>query len=142
MSANLYDTFGNETNYRVTKATLEQYLNEATIKFVLPEATSQSLFEFVQPESIDMTLYEVVKTKLESLGFQEPNAKAMASVLIKISKDAGISPLVYFEDSDTALKLAADTYNALNFIRPPGNRIGLKLKVFNSKSRLSSLIKP
>lgn len=142
MSTSLYDTFGNEINVRVTQETLDQYLKDATIKFVLPEATSQLLFDFVQPDSIDASLYEVVKTKLENLGFREANAKAMSSVLLKIAKDKGISPLVYFEDSDTALKLATDTYSALNLIRPSGNRIGLKLKVNNAKSRASGLIKP
>lgn len=142
MSTSLYDTFGNEINVRVTQETLDQYLKEATIKFVLPEATSQLLFDFVQPKSIDASLYEVVKTRLENLGFEEPNAKAMSSVLLKVAKDQNISPLAYFEDSTTALKLATDTYNALNLIRPAGNRIGLKLKTLNAKSRVNTLIRP
>jgi len=142
MSASLYDTFGNEINYRVTQETLEQFLKEATVKFVLPEATSQELFNFVNPESIDATLFDVVKGKLINLGFSEPNAKSLSSVLVKIANDQGISPMRYFDDPDTALKLTVDTYNALNFLRPPGNRVGLAVKKVNAKSRVSNLIKP
>lgn len=142
MSANLYDTFGNEVEYKITQDTMVQYLKDATIKFVLPEASSEIVGGLVKPESVNPVELDMVKSKLISLGFGEPNALALSAVLVKLAKDQGISPLDYFKDSSLSLKLAIDTYKTINMLRPPGNRIGLAKKKTNSKSRYKSLIKP
>lgn len=142
MSASLYDTFGNEIGQRITQQTLEQYLEDATIKFVLPEASSEILSALSVKESANRPLYDAVKSRLIQLGFKEPNAKALASVLLPVAAEQGINPLDYFQDSKAALKLANDTYDAINFLRPPGNRIGLRAKTVNVKSRIQKLIQP
>lgn len=142
MSASLYDTFGNEINYRITQETLEQYLKDSTIDFVLPEATSELLSELAPQESIDKPLFDAVKSKLIKAGFKEASATAMASILLPVAEQQGVSPLDFFQGGDTALKLAVDTYSALNVLRPPGNRIGLAAKRKNAKTRLRQLIKP
>ena len=142
MSASLYDTFGNEINYRITQETLEQYLKDSTIDFVLPEATSELLSDLAPQESIDKPLFDAVKSKLIKAGFKEASATAMASILLPVAEQQGVSPLDFFQSGDTALKLAVDTYSALNVLRPPGNRIGLAAKRKNAKTRLRQLIKP
>lgn len=142
MATTLYDTFGNEVKYRFSKGTLEAYLENATIKFPLPEASSEILGELASTDGINHTQYEIVKTRLEQLGFQEPNAKAMAAILVRVAQDQGVDPMAYFEVNNTSLKLASDTYDAINLIRPSGNRIGLRIQERNSASRYSKIIKP
>lgn len=141
-SASLYDTFGNEIGQRISQQTIDQYLKDATVKFVLPEATSEILSALSVPESADRPLYEAVKGKLISLGFREPNAKALASVLLPVADQQGVSPLEFFNNSEAALKLANDTYEAINILRPPGNRVGIVVRPTNVKSRVNKLIKP
>jgi len=141
-STSLYNTFGNEVNYRITQQTIEQYLKDATIKFVLPEATSELLADLAPQQSIDKPLFEAVKSKLINLGFREANAKTLASVLLPVASQQGVNPMDYFQDSELALKLAIDTYKAINVLRPAGNRIGLAPKVSNIKSRVRTLIRP
>lgn len=141
-SASLYDTFGNEIGQRITQQTIDQYLKDATVKFVLPEATSEILSALSVPESADRPLFEAVKGKLIALGYKEPNAKALASVLLPVADQQGVNPLDFFNDSEAALKLANDTYEAINILRPPGNRIGIVLRQANVRSRVYKLIKP
>lgn len=142
MSTSLYDTFGNEVGTRINQQTLERYLKEATIKFALPEATSELLAELGTTKSINKPLFDAVVSKLISLGFKDPNAKSMASVLLPVAEQQGVNPLDYFTDSDAALKLAIDTYNALNILRPPGNRIGLTIKNESRRASLNKVIRP
>ena len=142
MSASIYDTFGNEINTRVTQAKLDRYLKDATIKFALPEAASELLADLAPQQSIDRPLYEAVKSKLLNIGFKQANATAMASILLPVAEQQGVSPLDFFDDSAAALNLAIDTYAALNVLRPPGNRIGLSARTSNKKSKVRKLIQP
>ena len=142
MSAGLFDTFGNEVGTRITQGKVEQFLKNSTINFVLPEAASQLLAEFAPQGSVDKPLFDAVVSKLVTLGFKEANAKAMASVLLPVAEEQGISPMDFFTDQSAALKLAQDTYDALNLMRPAGNLLGLKLKVSNRKSKLRTFITP
>ena len=143
VSASLYDTFGNEIKYSVTQDKLYNFLKNSTINFPLPEASTEILQNFLDPaDSIDPTLLDQVYTQLIRIGFGEANAKAMGSVLIKVSKQQGISPLEYFSMNENTLKLAVDSYAAMNAIRPAGNRIGLNTPLNNQKSRQAPFIKP
>ena len=125
MSTSLYTTFGNEVAYDTAKGVLEAYLKNATIDFPLPEASSSLLAEFLTEKSTNPAKFDVVFTRLQKIGFKEANAKAMSQILIKVAKDQGVNPLTYFDNNDTALKFTQDAYNAMNLLRPLGNRIGL-----------------
>ena len=143
VSANIYDTFGNEVKYGVTQDKLLNYLKNSTIQFPLPEASAFILQSFLNPaDSVDPVMLDQVFTKLVSIGYSEPAAKAMGSVLIKVAKQQGISPLQYFDDTQSQLKLAVDSYEAMNALRPAGNRVGLTVPINNQKSRQAPLIKP
>ena len=143
MSTSLYDTFGNEVGTRINQQTIERYLKDATVKFVLPEATSEILSELnLGGESINKPLFDAVFSNLVSLGFSDPNARAMASVLLPVAQEQGVNPLDYFKDSDVALKLAVDTYNAINILRPPGSRIGLMAVQKPKRKGVQQLVRP
>lgn len=143
MSASLYDTFGNEVRYQATLNTLTAYLDEATIKFALPEASSTFLQELADESvPVDQAKLDVVRSRLIEIGFKEANAKAMASVLMQVARINNVDPLDYFEINEKSLKLALDTYEAINILRPAGNRIGLRKVQSNQQSRYSQLIKP
>ena len=43
MSSSLYETFGSEINYKFTAGKLEAYLDNASVKFPLPEARINGL---------------------------------------------------------------------------------------------------
>lgn len=138
----LYDTFGNEVKYRISKDVLEAYLENATIKFPLPEASSTLLEDIVDFTSIDPMELDTLMAKLSNIGFKKANAKAMASILIQVSRQEGVSPLSYFNLNEKSLKLANDTYNTINLLRPAGNRIGVVSRPTNRQSRANKLIKP
>jgi hypothetical protein len=142
MSEKLYVTFGNERKYRITQSTLTQFLENSTIPFPLPEATSELLASFAQPDAIDPVQLTTVKTRLESIGFGEPAARTMASVLIQVAREQGVSPMEYFEVNDASLKLTRDAYQIINELRPSGNRIGLTAPLNNRRSRFSQQIQP
>lgn len=142
-STNIYTTFGNEVKYNLTQDTLVTYLDNATIKFPLPEASTDILSNIMSADdNINPQELDLLKTKLSSIGFSEPNAVAMASVLIKVAQSQGVSPMEYFEVNEASLKLTVDTYQTINLLRPAGNRIGLIQPINNGKSRVSRLIKP
>lgn len=141
-SVNLYDTFGNEVKYNISQNTLTTYIENSTINFPLPEASSVILSELAPVEHVNSQELELVQTRLESIGFSKPNARAMASILIQVASVEGVSPLDYFENNEASLKLAIDTYATINLMRPAGNRIGLRTPIVNSKTRFNSLIKP
>ena len=143
VSANIYDTFGNEIKYSVTQNKLVNFLENATVHFPLPEASAFILQGFLDPaDTVDPVMLDQVYTKLVSIGYGEPAAKAMGTVLIKVAKQQGVSPLQYFDDNQAQLKLAIDSYEAMNALRPAGNRVGLNTPINNQKSRQAPLIKP
>lgn len=142
VSANIYDTFGNEVKYGVTQDKLYNYLKNSTVQFPLPEASAFILQSFLDPaESIDPVMLDQIYSQLVKIGFAEPAAKAMGSILIKVAKQQGVSPLQYFDDNQAQLRLAVDSYEAMNALRPAGNRVGLATPVNNQKSRQAPLIK-
>jgi len=143
VSANIYDTFGNEVKYGVTQDKLYNYLKNATIQFPLPEASAFILQSFLNPaESVDPVMLDQVYTQLVKIGFAEPAARAMGSILIKVAKQQGVNPLQYFDDNKAQLRLAVDSYEAMNALRPAGNKVGLATPVNNQKSRQAPFIKP
>ena len=48
----------------------------------------------------------------------------------------------YFELNEDSIKLAENTYKALNKIRPKGNLVGLSVEKKNKFSKISDLIRP
>ena len=141
-STSLYTTFGNEIKYDIQQNTLVSYLENATIKFPLPEASSVLLSELVDIKQVNPVDLDVVKAKLISIGFGEANANAMAGVLITVAKSHGVSPLEYFALNEASLKLTEDAYKTINLLRPSGNRIGLSPQKQNKNSRYNSIIRP
>lgn len=143
-SVSLYDTFGNEVKYQVTQNTLIAYLENATVKFPLPEASTDILASLFKDstDSVDFNLLEQVEQRLIKSGFKEANAKAMADVLIRVAAQQRINPLDYFNVNDNTLKLTVDTYKTINALRPVGNRINLVRPLDNSTTLYKDLIKP
>tara|TARA_B100002019_G_C21235639_1_gene582568 strand:+ start:793 stop:1227 length:435 start_codon:yes stop_codon:yes gene_type:complete len=143
MSTSLYETFGSEIKYKLTQDKLVAYLDNASVKFPVPEASSQILADLakVKDVAIDPVKLDVVRTKLISIGFKKPNANAMAQVLIQIARVQDVDPMSYFEMNLNTLKLSVDAFNAINAVRPAGNKIDLKDTLDNSKSKVSKLIK-
>ncbi len=144
MSTSLYTTFGNEVKYELRNDTLVAYLENATIKFPLPEATSEILAELAAPKdtAINPESLSVITTKLKAIGFKELNANAMASVLIQVAKVQGVHPTTYFDMNGDTLKLTIDAFTAINAVRPAGNKIDLKTPLDNSRSNSAYLIQP
>lgn len=142
-SINLYDTFGNELSYEVAQNTLKQYLADSTVNFPLPEASAAILENLLSSsDKINPTELEMIKSNLISIGYGEPAANTMAQLLIKIGLQQGVAPLSYFEQGPEALKFTIDAYEAMNALRPSGNRVGYTTPVVNAKSRYGKLIKP
>ena len=142
-SSSLYDTFGNELRYDVLKSTLTTFLENATIKFPLPQASSEILGN-LEENSLDKINPEVltqVKTRLQRIGFKEANANALSIVLIKVAESLGTSPMEFFSINENTLKITKDAYDAINAMRPKGNRINLVVPKTNSKSSANKLIK-
>jgi hypothetical protein len=144
MSSSLYDTFGNQTKYDVIGDTLVAYLEDATIKFPLPEATSQQLATLLDPKerNYDSTKAAMILSKLVKLGFSKANATALTPVLMKVAQVQKVDPLEFFSVNTNTLNLALDAYKAINNLRPVGSRVGLIAPLNNSKSRVANLIKP
>lgn len=143
-STSLYNTFGNEVKYQVVKDTLVAYLENATVKFPLPEASAEILATLLSDKApvINPDALDQVEQRLVKAGFGEANARALAQVLIQVSAAQGVSPLSYFGVNDSSLKLTIDTYQTINALRPVGNRINLVLPKKNSSSKYRNLIKP
>ena len=142
MSSSLYNTFGNELRYDVLQSTLAVFLENATIKFPLPQASSEILgdidgnLEVVNPEVLTQ-----VKTRLVRIGYGEANANALSIVLLNVAENLNTSPLEFFSINENTLKITKDAYDAINAKRPVGNRINLVIPKVNSKSSVSKLIK-
>lgn len=143
-SVNLYDTFGNEVKYQVTQNTLVAYLENATVKFPIPEASTAILADLFndKDDPIDFNLLEQIQQRLIKSGFKEANAKAMANVLIRVAAQQRVNPMDYFSVNDNSLKLTIDTYTTINALRPVGNRINLVRPLNNSTTLFRDLIKP
>lgn len=143
-SVNLYDTFGNEVKYQVTQNTLIAYLENATVKFPIPEASTDILSKLFEDKDdpLNPTLLEQVEQRLVKSGFKNANAKAMANVLIRVAAQQKVNPMDYFSVNDSSLKLAIDTYQTINALRPVGNRINLVRPLNNSATRFKDLIQP
>ena len=139
-STSLYNTFGNEIKYTVSYDTLVAYLDNATIKFPLPEASTDILQDLADTKTINPVELDTITTRLESIGFALPKAKTMASILIQVAQTEGISPHDYFTPGEQSLKLTVDTYEVMNTLRPSGNKVGLVAPISNSKSRFKSQI--
>lgn len=143
-STSLYDTFGNEVKYQQFQGTLVAYLENATIKFPLPEASTDILSKLFQDKDdpINPTLLEQVQQRLIKSGFKEANARAMADILIRVAAVERVNVMDYFEVNSTSLKLTVDTYDAINAMRPVGNRINLVRPLNNSSTAFKNLIQP
>ena len=144
MSSSIYDTFGNELKYDVVQNTLVAYLEESTVSFPLPEASSEVLANLTKQvnKSYDPAKVSMVESKLQKSGFKKPAAKAMTDVLMAVSSASGIDPLEYFNVNENTLNLTVDAYRAMNSLRPAGSRVGIIVPNTNTKSKVSSLIKP
>lgn len=144
MSASLYDTFGNQTKYELVGSTLVAYLEDATIKFPLPEAASDILSNLIEPQgkAYDSAKVGMIQSKLEKLGFKKANATALTSILMEVANAQGIDPLDFFSVNVNTLNLTLDAYQAINNLRPAGSRVGVVAPTLNSKSKASPLIKP
>ena len=144
MSSSLYDTFGNELKYELSGSTLISFLEDATIRFPLPEASAQILAELGEtlPDTFDPAKTAMVNAKLIKLGFSKPNATALTPVLMYVAKNKGIDPLEFFEINQNALNLTLDTYNAINLMRPSGSRVNIISPIVNSASKSGPLIQP
>ena len=141
----LYETFGNEPDFEVRRGKLVQFLKNNTIYFPLPEASVEILTNMVSRLSnrgMDATKIDMVKNRLEDIGFNGPTANTLALALIKIADDQGVHPIPYFELNEESIKLAENTYKALNTIRPKGNLIGLTVSKKNKDSKISNIIRP
>ena len=107
MSTSLYDTFGNQIEYKVLQSTLTTFLENATIKFPLPQASSQILGDFAENsvQHIDGPMLEQINLRLEKLGIKEANARALAIVLIKVAEQQNISPIDFFSINENTLNI-------------------------------------
>ena len=143
-STSLYNTFGNEVKYQQFQGTLVAYLENATVKFPLPEASTDILSKLFtnKDDPINPTLLEQVQQRLIKSGFKEANARAMADVLIRVATAERVNVMDYFEVNNNSLKLTVDTYEAINAMRPVGNRINLVRPLNNSSTKLRQLIQP
>lgn len=143
-STSLYDTFGNEVKYQQFQNTLVAYLENATVKFPLPEASTDILSKLFTDKDapINPTLLEQVEQRLIKSGFKDANAKAMASVLIRVATVERVNVMDYFEVNSNTLKLTVDTYTTINALRPVGNRINLVRPLNNATTLFKDLIKP
>lgn len=143
-STSLYNTFGNEVKYQINQSTLVAYLENATVKFPLPEASTDILSKLFEnkDDPINPTLLEQVQQRLIKSGFKEANAKAMADILIRVAAVERVNVMDYFEVNSNSLKLTVDTYDAINAMRPVGNRINLVRPLNNSSTKFRRLIQP
>ena len=143
-STSLYDTFGNEVKYQISQNTLIAYLENATVKFPIPEASTDILSKLFQDKDdpINPVLLEQIQQRLIKSGFKEANAKAMADILIRVAAVERVNVMDYFEVNNNSLKLTVDTYEAINAMRPVGNRINLVRPLNNSATKFRQLIQP
>lgn len=144
MSASLYDTFGNPTRYDVLQSTLAVFLENSTIPFSLPQASADILGSLGDGNNtpINEAMLDQVDVRLKSIGFQEASARALAIVLIRVAEVQGVHPMEYFTLNEQTLKLTKDSYDAINGMRPVGNRISVVSPITNSRTTPGALIQP
>ena len=144
MSTSLYETFGNEISYEVRKDKLVKFLENSTIAFPLPEASVEILTTMLGEPNviIDGDEIDLVYGRLTSFAVHEATGKTLAVALIQIAKQQGVHPMEYFEINETSIKLAENTYKAINKIRPKGNLIGLTVSKTNRQSKIANAIRP
>ena len=143
-SQSLYETFGNEKSITVLNEMLTIFLKNSTVNFPLPQASSQILSSFNDEnliEHINGPLLEQVKMRLLSSGFSQANANALGIVLLQVADQQNIHPFEFFELSTNTLKITKDAYDAINALRPAGNRVNLVAPLKNSNSRIKDIIK-
>lgn len=143
MSTSLYNTFGNQVKYDVVADTLVAYLENATIKFPLPEASADILGRLTDPQSrnFDPAKYFMVNSKLIKLGFKKLKADTLTDILMQVATAQNVDPLDFFSVNTNTLNLTLDAYRAINNLRPAGSRVGLMLPTLNRKSRAAALIR-
>ena len=113
--------------------------------FPLPEASVDILtgmLDETTAQGMDATRIDMVKGRLQQVGFNKVTANTLAVALIKIADIQGVHPISYFELNEDSIKLAENTYKALNKIRPKGNLVGLSVEKQNKYSKISDLIRP
>ena len=66
----------------------------------------------------------------------------MADILIRVAAVERVNVMDYFEVNNNSLKLTVDTYEAINAMRPVGNRINLVRPLNNSATKFRQLIQP
>lgn len=140
----LYNTFGNEVNYRFLGGVLQRYLQDATIQFPLPDAGSEILANLLSDriEIRDYVKFDMVRIRLEKAGYKPANARAFAPIIVRVAEIQGVDPLDFFEANSNSLQFTIDAYNAINAQRPKGSRVGMATQPINSDSRANKLIKP
>ena len=143
-SSSLYETFGNEVKYQISQNTLIAYLENATVKFPIPEASTDILSKLFQDKDdpINPVLLEQIQQRLIKSGFKEANARAMADILIRVAAVERVNVMDYFEVNNNSLKLTVSTYEAINAMRPVGNRINLVRPLNNSATKYKQFIQP
>jgi len=143
MSTSLYNTFGNEVEYSVLESTLATFLENATIKFPLPQASSQILGDYVENslDHIDGNMLEQINLRLQKIGFKKPNARALAVVLMRVAEQQNMSPIDFFSINENTLIITKQAYDAINALRPSGSRVNLVTPKNNSKSPANKLLK-
>lgn len=143
-SQSLYETFGNETDITLLNEMLTIFLKNSTVEFTVPQASSQILGSFTDDnvlKHVNGPLLEQVKMRLLSSGFSQANANALSIVLLQVAEKQNIHPFEFFELSTNTLKITKDAYDAINAIRPTGNRVNLVTPLKNSNSRIKDIIK-
>ena len=65
----------------------------------------------------------------------------MAKVLIQIANVQKLDPTAYFDMNADTLKLSVDAFEAMNAVRPAGNKVDIKESIDNSRSKIAKLIK-
>tara|TARA_B100000963_G_scaffold87676_1_gene75233 strand:- start:1372 stop:1812 length:441 start_codon:yes stop_codon:yes gene_type:complete len=143
-SQSLYETFGNERSITVLNEMLTIFLKNSTVNFPLPQASSEILSSFNDEnliEHINGPLLEQVKMRLLSSGFSQANANALGIVLLQVAEQQNVHPFEFFELSTNTLKITKDAYDAINALRPAGNRVNLVAPLKNSNSRIKDIIK-
>tara|TARA_B100000900_G_scaffold16075_2_gene12728 strand:+ start:7642 stop:8079 length:438 start_codon:yes stop_codon:yes gene_type:complete len=142
-SQSLYNTFGNEQDITLLNEMLTIFLKNSTVDFPLPQASSKILGDFTEDnlEHINGPLLEQIKMRLLSSGFSEANANALSLVLYQVAEQQNIHPFEFFEITTNTLKITKDAYDAINALRPTGNRVNLVSPLQNSNSRIKDIIK-
>lgn len=140
----LYETFGNEVDFEIRKDKIVKFIENSTINFPLPEASVEILTQMLSQDTsgINSDTYNIVYNRLTDIGFNDATGKTLAVALIKIAKEQGVHPITYFELNEDSIKLAENTYKAINKLRPKGNLVGVTVTKTNKQSKIANVIRP